>query len=114
MATVFGVTEPARVERLRSATHALLREGHSQRFFVQTMIASSRENGWDRPFPRMDCAIAAVDAVVMEEVARRRREDKLNGEDVLGMFLGTPDAQARLMSDDEICDSMRTLLLGGP
>ena len=75
MATVFGVTEPARVERLRSATHALLREGHSQRFFVETMIASSRENGWERPFPRIDRAVAAVDAVVMEEVTQRRRED---------------------------------------
>jgi cytochrome P450 len=113
MATVFGVTEPARVERLRSATHELLREGHSQRFFIQTMIASSRENGWDRPFPRMSRAIAAVDAVVIEEVAQRRREDKLDGEDVLGMFLRTPDAQGRLMSDGEICDAMRTLLLGG-
>ena len=113
MATVFGVTEPVRVERLRSATHELLREGHSQRFFIQTMIASSRKNGWDKPFPRMDRAIAAVDAVVMEEVAQRRRENKLDGEDVLGMFLRTPDSQGRLMSDEEICDSMRTLLLGG-
>ena len=113
MATVFGVTEPARVERLRSATLELLREGHSQRFFVETMIASSRDNGWERPFPRIDRAVAAVDAVVMEEVIQRRREDKLEGDDVLGMFLRTPDAEGRLMSDEEICDSMRTLLLGG-
>ena len=113
MATVFGVTDPARVERLRSATHALLREGHSRRFFIQTMIATSRQNGWDRPFPRMSRAIDAVDAVVMEEVAQRRKEDRLDGEDVLGMFLRTPDEQGRLMSDTEICDAMRTLLLGG-
>ena len=53
MAAVFGVTEPARVERLRAATLALLREGNSRRFFVQTMIVTSRENGWDGPFPRM-------------------------------------------------------------
>jgi cytochrome P450 family 135 len=113
MATVFGVTEPARVERLRSATHALLREGHSWRFFFQTMIATSRANGWDRSFPRMNRAIAAVDAVVMEEVAQRRDENRLDGEDVLGMFLRTPDEEGRLMSDSEICNSMRTLLLGG-
>ena len=113
MATVFGVTDPTRVERLRSATLALLREGHSRRFFIQTMIATSRENGWDRPFPRIRRAVDAVDAVVMEEVAQRRREDKLDGQDVLGMFLRTPDEQGQLMSDDEICDAMRTLLLGG-
>ena len=113
MATVFGVTEPARVERLRAATLELLREGHSRRFFIQTMIATSRKDGWDRPFPRMSRAIAAVDAVVMEEVAERRREDRLDGQDVLGMFLRTPDQQDQLMSDNEICDAMRTLLLGG-
>ena len=79
MATVFGVTDPTRVERLRSATLALFREGHSRRFFIQTMIATSRENGWDRPFPRIRRAVDAVDAVVMEEVAQRRREDKLDG-----------------------------------
>jgi cytochrome P450 len=113
MATVFGVTDPARVERLRSATLALLREGHSRRFFLQTMIATSRKNGWDRPFPRIRRAIADVDAIVMEEVTQRRNEDKLDGEDVLGMFLRTHDNQDHLMSDSEICDAMRTLLLGG-
>ncbi|MGA8747015.1 MAG: cytochrome P450 [Solirubrobacterales bacterium] len=113
MATVFGVTDPERVERLRSATVALLREGHSRRFFIQTIIATSRENGWDRPFPRIRRAIDAVDAVVMEEVSQRRSEDKLDGQDVLGMFLRTPDEQGHLMSDNEICDAMRTLLLGG-
>lgn len=113
MATVFGVTEPARVERLRAATRELLREGHSRRFFVQTMIASSRKDGWERPFPRISRAVAAVDAVVMEEVVQRRSEERLDGEDVLGMFLRAPGEQGEPMSDDEICDAMRTLLLGG-
>jgi len=113
MATVFGVTDPARVARLRSATLALLREGHSRRFFVQTMIATSRENGWDRPFPRIRRAIADVDAIVMEEVVERRSADNLDGKDVLGMFLRTPDDKGLLMTDEEICDAMRTLLLGG-
>lgn len=112
MATVFGVTEPARVDRLRTATRELLREGHSRRFFVETMIATSRKGGWDRSFPRVSRAIAAVDAVVMEEVAQRRSESRLDGEDVLGMFLRAPE-QGEPMSDDEICDAMRTLLLGG-
>ena len=71
IATVFGMTDPARAQRLRAATLALLREGDSRRFLVQTMIASSR-GGWDRPFPRMRAAIAAVDAVVLDELAARR------------------------------------------
>ena len=113
MATVFGVTDPTRVERLRAATLALLREGHSRRFFIQTMIATSRQNGWERPFPRIRRAVDAVDAVVMEEVSQRRSEGRLDDQDVLGMFLRTPDEQGHLMSANEICDAMRTLLLGG-
>ena len=51
IATVFGMTDPARAQRLRAATRALLHEGESRRFLVQTMIASSRPGGWDRPVP---------------------------------------------------------------
>ena len=69
VAVVFGVTDPDRVTRLRDATLALIREAYSRRFLVQTMIATSRQNGWDRPFPRMRRAMAAVDAIVLEEVA---------------------------------------------
>ena len=53
MAVVFGVTDPDRVERLRAATLALIREGNSRRFFVQTMIVTARNKGWDGPFPRI-------------------------------------------------------------
>ena len=73
IAVVFGVTDPDRVERLRAATQALMREGNSRRFFVQTMIVTARNKGWDGPFPRMRRAMAAVDAIVLEEVAERRR-----------------------------------------
>ena len=50
IAVVFGVTDPDRVERLRTATLALMREGNSRRFFVQSLIATIRGNGWDAPF----------------------------------------------------------------
>lgn len=45
IAAVFGVTEPARVERLREATLALMGEVNSRRFFLQTIIATARKNG---------------------------------------------------------------------
>ena len=41
IAAVFGMTEPARVKRLRTATLALMREASSRRFFLQTIIATS-------------------------------------------------------------------------
>ncbi len=113
IAVVFGVAEPDRATRLRAATLALVREGHSRHFLLQTMIAASRPNGWDRPFPKMRGAMAAVDAIVLEEVTHRRNAGDLDRDDVLGILLRTPDDDGAPMSDDELCDAVRTLLLAG-
>ena len=113
MAVVFGVTDTDRLTRLRDAILALLREAFSLRFLLQTMIASSRANGWDRPFPRMRRAVAAIDAIVLEEIAHRHTTGDLDRDDVLGILLRTVDDDGAAMSDDELCDAMRTLLLGG-
>ena len=112
IATVFGMTDPVRAQRLRAATVALLHEGESRRFLVQTMIASSRPGGWDRPFPRMRAAIAAVDAVVLDELAERRASGDLQRDDVLAMLMTARDDDGLPLSDAELCDDMRTLLLG--
>ena len=114
MAVVFGVTDPDRVERLRAATLALMREGNSKRFFMQTMIAQRpRATAGTGRFPRIRRAMAAVDAIVLEEVAERRAAGDLDQDDVLGMFLRARDEHGAPMPDDELCDAMRTLLLGG-
>ena len=113
IAVIFGVTDRERVTRLRGAILALIREAHSRRFLLQTVIATSRTDGWNRPFPRMRRAMSAVDAIVLEEVAQRRNTGDLNRDDVLGVFLRTTDDDGAQMSDDELCDAMRTMLLGG-
>jgi cytochrome P450 family 135 len=113
IAAVFGMTEPARVKRLRTATLALMREASSRRFFLQTIIATARQNGWDGPFPRIRRAVAAIDAVVLDEVNERKRAGELERDDVLGMLLRTPDDHGSPMPDNELCDAMRTLLVGG-
>jgi len=112
-AAVFGITEPARARRLRTATLALMREAGSRRFFLQTIIATARQDGWDRPFPRIRRAVAAIDAVVLEEVSERRRAGDLERDDILGLFLRTPGDHGSPMPDNELCDAMRTLLIGG-
>ncbi len=113
MAVVLGVTDPDRLERLRAATLALMREGHSKRFFIQMIILIARGKSWDGRFPRIRRAMAAFDAIVLEEVAERRALGDLDQHDVLGMFLQARDEHGAPMPDDEICDAMRTLLLGG-
>ena len=113
IAVIFGVTDPDRVERLRAATLALMREGNSRRFFVQTMIVTARGKGWNGTPPRVRAAMAAVDAIVLEEAAKRRHCGELDLDDVLGMFLRAHDENGTPMPDSEVCDAMRTLLLGG-
>jgi cytochrome P450 len=113
LAAVFGVTDPDRLRRVRDATLEFVREVGSWRFTVQTMVATTRENGWDRPFPRIRKAMAALDAVVLEEVAERRRLGSLERTDVLSLFLIARDEDGAPMGNDEICDAMRTLLIAG-
>jgi cytochrome P450 family 135 len=113
IAVVLGVTEPDRVERLRAATLALMREGHSKRFFIQMVILSARGASWDGRAPRIRRAMAAFDAIVLEEVDQRRQAADPDHHDVLGMFLDARDEHGAPMPDNEICDAMRTLLIGG-
>jgi len=113
IAAVFGITEPARAGRLRAATLALMHEASSRRFFLQTILATARQDGWDRPFPRVRRLVEAVDAVVLEEVNERKRTGELERDDILGLFLRTSGDHGSPMPDNELCDAMRTLLLGG-
>jgi cytochrome P450 family 135 len=113
IAVVFGVTDPDRVERLRAATLALMRIANSRRFLVQTVVVTARNKGWDGRFARVRRATAAIDAIVLEEVAERRRAGNLDQDDVLGTFLRARDADGMPMPEAELCDAMRTLLLGG-
>jgi cytochrome P450 family 135 len=113
IAVILGVTDSARVTRLRDAILALIGEAHSRHFLLQTVIATSRADGWKRPFTRMRRVMSAVDAIMLEEVAQRRNTGDLDRDDVLGIFLRTTSDDGAPMGDDELCDAMRTLLLGG-
>ena len=113
MAVIFGVTDQERVTRLREAILALIREGFSRHFLLQTVIATSRTDGWNAPFRRMRRLIAAVDAIVLEEIGHRRNATDLDRDDVLGVLLRTTDDDGVVMSDEELCDAMRTLLVAG-
>ena len=113
MAAIFGVTDPERLDRLRSAILALTKEIGSKRFLVQMAISNARNDSFKRPFPRVEQLKRAVDEIVLEEVERRRRSGELGDRDVLASFLAVRDENDDPLSDDEICDQMRLLLIGG-
>jgi cytochrome P450 len=114
MAAVFGVTEPERLERLRDAVLELIDELGSRRFLLETAIATARRDGFSRPFPRIEERKAAVDAIVLEEIAERRAGGgQATHDDVLGKLLAVRDDQGEGLGDPELCDQMRLMLIGG-
>ena len=113
MAAIFGVTEQARLDRLRDAVMALTDEIGSRRFLLQTAIATARNGGFSRPFPRIEARKAAVDAIVLEEIAERRAGLHDDHRDVLASLLAVRDEGGQGLGDAEICDQMRLMLLGG-
>jgi len=113
LVVVFGVGDPGRLERLRAATLTLVNEAASTRFLVQTALATSQKAGWERPVPRIERAVAAVDAIIVEEIRSRQDTAERETGDVLSLFLAARDAHGNAMSESEICDAMRTLLIGG-
>jgi cytochrome P450 family 135 len=113
MAAIFGVTDPERLDRLRAAILDLTREIGSWRFLAQMAISNARNDSFKRPFPRIERLKRAVDEIVLEEVDRRRRSGELGDRDVLASFLAVRDENGAPLSDREVCDQMRLLLIGG-
>ena len=98
---VFGVTEPDRIERLRRALTAVLDMG-----WVLLLPAPLRGR-----FPRR---LAAADALIFEEITRRRGATDLDERtDVLSLLMRARDEEGRPMSDLELRDELMTMLAAG-
>ena len=111
MRAVFGVHEAARLDRLK----LILREFLSwttdwRRAAVFGFLGPDRVMGL-RGFRRQ---LAAVDAEVLGEIARRRGAgDLAEREDVLSLLLQGRDEDGRPLSDRELRDELVTLLVAG-
>ena len=107
---VFGVAEPDRVERLREALLAVL-DTTSVIFFAEGM---RRDLGPWSPWGRFKRQLAAADALIYEEIQRRRlAPDVEGGSDVLSLLLGARDEDGEPMSDVELRDELMTMLAAG-
>ena len=107
---VFGVTEPARVARMRTALAAVI---DSSPLFL--IIGPLR---WDlgrwSPGGRFARRLAAADGLIYEEIARRRKEPDLAGRtDVLSLLLQARDEDGTAMTDPELRDELMTMLGAG-
>jgi len=115
MSVVFGVTDPDRTKRLRSALmdfdKLLLSAGMMSRYALSLIT----RRHW-LPFRALDRIIAEIDAVIYDEIAHRRThhvED--HGEDCLSIFLRMQNEQSDglLLDDHMIAAFQRLLLLAG-
>jgi cytochrome P450 len=107
---VFGVTEPARVVRLRSALAAVIDTGSM--FFLPAPFR--RDLGRWSPWGRFRRRLALADRRIYEEIARRRAEPDLEERtDVLSLLLRARDEDGEPMSDAELRDELMTMLAAG-
>ncbi len=107
---VFGVTERARIERLRSALVSLI--GMQWAFALPGF--ARRDLGPASPWGRFQRRLRAADALLLEEIDRRRRDpDLAEYTDVLSLLLRARDEDGEPMSDAELRDELTTLLLAG-
>jgi cytochrome P450 len=107
---VFGVTERERIERLRSALVSLI---DMQMIFVMPN-ALRRDLGRWSPWGQFQRRLKAADALIYEEIARRRSEADLEDRtDVLSLLLRARDEDDRPLTDIELRDELMTMLLAG-
>ena len=107
---VFGVTEPERVERLRVALSAVIDTS-------SLMLASPllrRDLGPWSPGGKLARRLRAADALLYEEIERRRQEpDLAERTDVLSLLMAARDEDGSAMSDEELRDELFTMLGAG-
>lgn len=106
---VFGVTDPERVARLRSALGAVL--DASSLLLVPGWMR--RDLGPRSPWGRMVRRLRVADALLHEEIRRRRDEDLEGREDVLSLLLRARDEDGRALTDAELRDELMTMLAAG-
>jgi cytochrome P450 len=107
---VFGVTEPARVERLRAALVAVIDQSP-----LYMLSKWAREDlGRFSPGRRFARLLRDADALLYEEIERRRREPDLDERsDVLSLLLQAVDEDGGRMTDAELRDELFTMLAAG-
>jgi cytochrome P450 len=109
---VFGVTEEARLARMREALSVLLNQTASAGKQL-IGLASQRFGRWG-PWRSFEKTLARVDERIYEEISARRADHELSErEDILSMLLVARFEDGSEMSDAEVRDQLVTLLLAG-
>ena len=108
MRAVFGVRD----EQAGSLERAIRRLAEPTRALSILRFAVSQSA--DRPGGSLGAALDGLDALIYEEIARRREQaDLAQREDILSLLLQARDEQGQAMTDGELRDELVSLLLAG-
>jgi cytochrome P450 len=111
MRAIFGVEDPARLERLRAALERMLDwTTDPRRLLLIAGIGPRRLES----VTAFRAAMDPVHALLEEEIARGRSDPRLEGrEDILALLLQATHDDGSPMSVEEIRDELLTLLVAG-
>jgi cytochrome P450 len=108
---IFGVEDPAEVQRLGRPFERLLNLGVSEQLTVRYAL---RRLGTLRVWPSRARANREIDDVVMPLIAARRSDPRLGEQrDILALLMCARDDDGEWLSDSEIRDDLITLMLAG-
>jgi cytochrome P450 family 135 len=115
--TVFGIEEPARVERLARPLRNVLGLADGARGGLRmaaAMLSERVQTSRRGPLRRLWTLMKPVDEVLMAEV-RERRADPRAGEreDILSLLLAARDEDGNPLTETEIRDELMTLVVAG-
>jgi cytochrome P450 len=108
--TVFGIESGARFERL---VHLLTEALDAAAWPPLLIPVFQRELLGFGPWARFQRAVREADAMLHDELARRRSGQVPPGDDILSLLLAARDEDGRPMPDDELRDELVTLLVAG-
>jgi cytochrome P450 len=111
MTVIFGVSDPDRMRRLERAMSAYNAVAESPSFLGVGVLTTLLSGRWTA-IPRLARTAAAVDAIVLEEIAERRRTGSRT-DDCLTMYLDIDAADDQPRGDEFLARSMRGLMLAG-
>src|SRR5574341_299956 len=115
MRLVFGIEEANRLARLRALLQdALDLAARRSVLFLLLWLPRPRTRSSGGPWARFQRAVARVDAVLLEEIGRRRQEPATAGrDDILSLLLQARDEQGEPLTDAALRDELMTLLVAG-
>lgn len=111
MTVIFGVSKPERMRRLERAMLAYGGVAESPSFLGVGMLSTMLRGRW-ASIPRLARTAAAVDAIVLEEIAERRRTGS-RSDDCLTIYLDLNEQDDEPRDDEFLARSMRGLMLAG-